>query len=530
MKKRRKRGLRKRIIMGFIIFEVLMIIFVGFMVTYNYYQYRMDAYENTIYRCLKSASGFIDGGRIQKYVDTKETDEYYYEVLTYLDSARETSDILSFCIFVPYEDEVFYVWVSTEGEASEDWLGMIEPYMENGKKTRDETFRKDPIEKISKYKYEGETIFAGFYPIFDSKGEPVALLDIDLSFPDTMKDIIVFIVVIILGILIISLIFGILLFKYFDYILIKPIATLSKETGRMVDNLDDEDVKMTQITTCDELEGLCNSFNQMNVDVRRYVKENIAIAAERERIGADLMLASKIQQGMLPDEDDVLQDVQGFSLYASMTPAREVGGDFYDFYMIDDRHLVIEIADVSDKGAAAALFMAISKTLLKSRAGMGGSSKDIITYVDRMICEKNSEGMFVTTWFAIVDLVTGHADVCNAGHDYPAIMKKGQDFVIEKTVHGSPLGFIPDAKHVSYELQLQPGDRIFLYTDGVNESKRADGTRFEFDRLLTVLNANKEASDKELVANVKAAVNEFAGDEPQFDDMTMLSFTFEGRK
>ena len=528
--KKGKRGLRKKIIVGFFIFEVLMITFVGFMLSYNYYRYKMDDCEASIYRCLKSASGFIDGDRILGYIEKRETDEYYNEVLTFLDSAREAVDIQSFCVFVPYENEVTYVWVSAEGETSEEWLGFSEPYMENGKQTRDETFRKDPVEKVSKYVYDGETILAGFYPIFDSKGEPVALLDIDLSFPDTMKDIIVFVAVIVAGILIISLIFGILLFKYFDYILIKPIATLSEETGRMVDNLDDDDVKMTQITTCDELEGLCNSFNQMNIDVRHYVKENIAIAAERERIGADLMLASKIQQGMLPDEDDVLQDVQGFSLYASMTPAREVGGDFYDFYMIDDRHLVIEIADVSDKGAAAALFMAISKTLLKSRAGMGGSSKDIITYVDRMICEKNSEGMFVTTWFAIVDLVTGHADVCNAGHDYPAIMKSGQDYVIEKTVHGSPLGFIPDAKHVSYELQLQPGDRIFLYTDGVNESKRSDGTRFEFERLLKVLNSNKEASDKELVANVKAAVNEFAGDEPQFDDMTMLSFTFEGRK
>ena len=526
----KKRGLRKKIIAGFLLFEALMIIFVSFMVGYNYYKYRMDEYESIVYKYLKSAAGFIDGDRIKGYLETGETDEYYDEVLSYLDSTRKVTEIITFCVFVPYEDEVVYVWMSADGESSYAWLGKSEGYMENGKKTRDETFRKDPVEKVSKYEYEGDTILAGFFPILDSSGEPVALIDIDLSFPDTVRNIAIFIAVIVIGIIIISLIIGRLLYKYFYYILINPIDTLNNEARMMVENLDNDDVTMTRIKSGDELEELYNSFYQMNVDVRRYIKENISIAAEKERIGADLMLASRIQRGMLPGEDEVLQDVKGFSLYASMTPAKEVGGDFYDFYMIDDRHLVLEIADVSDKGAAAALFMAITKTLLKARAGMGGSAKDIITYVDKMVCEKNSEGMFVTTWFAIIDLETGVADVCNAGHDYPAIMKHGQDYVIEKTVHGSPIGFIPDATHRSYELKLEPGDRIFLYTDGVNESKRSDGTRFEFDRLLEVLNANKEISDKELVTVVRDAVNRFAGDEPQFDDMTMLSFTFEGRK
>ena len=135
--------------------------------------------------------------------------------------------------------------------------------------------------------------------------------------------------------------------------------------------------------------------------------------------------------------------------------------------------------------------------------------------------------MFVTVWFAIIDLETGHVDACNAGHDYPAILKHDEDFVIEKTVHGPPIGFIPGAQYEAYDFTLEPGDKIFLYTDGVNESKGPDGDRFGLDRLLDVLNANKDLSNDELVEKVKEAVQDFAGSEPQFDDMTMLLFTVD---
>ena len=526
----KKRGLREKIITGFFLFEILLIVYIGAVVGYANYSYRVKEHQDFVYKYLKSASAFIDGDRIQKYLDTGEADEYYDEILNYLDSTRKGTDIVTFCVFVPYEDDLVYVWMSDDNESSYEWLNKHEEYMESGKETRDATFRKNPEEKVARYKYNGRTILAGFYPIFDSSGEPVALIDIDLSFPNTIKTILLSILTLILGIILISVIFGRILYSYFHGILIKPISKLNTEARRMIENLDNDEAVMSGVHTGDELEELSDSFAQMNVDVKKYIKENVAIAAEKERIGADLELAAKIQLGMLPKKDDVLQDVQGFNLFATMTPAKEVGGDFYDFYMLDDKHLVIEIADVSDKGVGAAFFMAISKTLVKSRAGMGGSSAEIIAYVDKMISQKNSEGMFVTMWFAIIDLETGHVDACNAGHDYPAIMKTGEGYVIEKTVHGPPIGFIPGATFVSYEFDLKPGDRIFLYTDGVNESKRQDGERYGFDRLLGVLNENKDVSSEELVEKVKESVKEFAGEEPQFDDMTMLSFIYEGRE
>ena len=524
------RGLRKKLILGFFLYENLLIIYIGFVVGYAFYNYRVKENQKVVYEYLKSASEYIDGDKISKYIETGEPDKYYDEVLRFLDSMRIHTDIKTFCVFVPFEDDLVYVWMSAEGESSYEWLNKHEKYMKNGKETRDVTFRKDPVEKVSTYTYEGEKILAGFYPIFDSNGNPVALIDIDIYFSSFLKTIMVGIVSLVVGIIIISVIIGRILYSYFNSILVKPIGTLNAEARHMIENLENEDTVMTGVHTGDELEELSDSFVQMNIDVKRYIKENLAIAAEKERIGADLELAAKIQRNMLPEKNNVLEEIKGFKLSASMTPAKEVGGDFYDFYMIDDTHLVILIADVSDKGAAAAIFMAISKTLIKSRAGMGGNSTDIISYVDKLISEKNDEGMFVTVWFAIINLETGHVDVCNAGHDYPAIMKANEGYTIEKTVHGPPIGFIPGAKFVSYDFTLEAGDRIFLYTDGVNESKRSDGERYGIDRLLEVLNSNKDISSEETIEIVQKSVREFAGDEPQFDDMTMLSFVFEGRK
>ncbi len=524
----KKKSVRSKIVTGFLLFEILLVIYSALMVGMSFYNFRMKEYKETIYEYLKSASAYIDGDRILNYLETGEPDDYYYNVLNYLDTTRIGTDIETFCIFVPYENDLAYIWMSADDQNSLDWLNKHEKYMASGKDTRDATFRKDPVEFVSKYSYEGQTILAGFYPIFSSDGDPVALIDIDISYQSTMKSILIGIISFILGVLFITFVVGWILFTYFKSILIRPIKKLNTQAKNMLNSIDKDEELVSAIHTGDELEELSDSFVQMGNDIKKYINENVAMAAENERIETELEFASKVQIGMLPKIESIEDKLKGNGLYATMTPAREVGGDFYDYYMTDNGRLVILIADVSDKGAGAALFMAISKSLLKSRAAQGDSAESIITHVDNMIASSNKESMFVTVWLAIIDLETGHVDVCNAGHDYPAIMKQDEDFVIEKTVHGPPIGFIPGAKFVSYEIQLQPGDRIFLYTDGVNEAKRPDGERFGLDRLVEVLNANKETSDRDLIKNVKDAVWEFAGEEPQFDDMTMLSFTFKG--
>lgn len=313
--------------------------------------------------------------------------------------------------------------------------------------------------------------------------------------------------------------------------IVMPISTIAEETDRFAKentrgsyDLRDYDYHVKEIY------DMSSAIETMEENTLKNIENIKAIVSEQERIGADLELASRIQFSMLPKEDQIKEDKEEFDIEAIMQPAKEVGGDFYDFYMISDKELVIEIADVSDKGLAAAFFMAITKTLIESRAGMGGETSDIIAYVDKMISEKNETGMFVTVWFAIINLETGHVKVCNSGHDYPAIMKDGQDYVIEKTPHGPPIGFIPGATFVDYDFYIKPGDRIFLYTDGLNEARRSDGERFGLDRVLKVLNSQKNSSNKQLIAAMKDSVQLFVGNEPQFDDMTMLSFSFKNFK
>ncbi|SEP84806.1 Stage II sporulation protein E (SpoIIE) [Lachnospiraceae bacterium NE2001] len=384
-------------------------------------------------------------------------------------------------------------------------------------------------EVVSRYNNlgSGKPHITALAPIKDEDGNVVAILCVQ-RFADgltsTRKNFIQGVGAI--GIIVI--IFIILLeIKLLRGSVIKPIDRISREAGRFASESTKAEVGLSEKNyRVREIHDLTVALDKMEEDTVNNIENITQMAVEKERIGADLDLASKIQIGMLPLKHQLLKDHTEFDIHATMTPAKEVGGDFYDFYMIDDTHLVILVADVSDKGVGAAFFMSISKTLLKSRAGMGGKATEIIEYVDRMIAEKNVAGMFVTVWFAIIDLETGHVDVCNAGHDYPALMLNGQDYVIEKTPHGPPIGFIPGATFIGYEFNMVPGDRIFLYTDGLNEAKRSDGERFGLERMLTVLNNHKNASNEELIATMKDSVSLFVGSEPQFDDMTMLSFTF----
>ena len=166
----------------------------------------------------------------------------------------------------------------------------------------------------------------------------------------------------------------------------------------------------------------------------------------------------------------------------------------------------------------------------KSRAKWGGTASEILTYTDRLIAEKNPAGMFVTVWLGIVDLNTGYVNACNAGHDYPAIMRLNGGYSVDKVQHGPPIGFIPGMEFIEYDYSLKPGERIFLYTDGLPEAKSPTGERFGVDLMLKILNENKDKSNTEIINLMKNRVFSFAGTEPQFDDITMMSFTYCGKQ
>ena len=241
--------------------------------------------------------------------------------------------------------------------------------------------------------------------------------------------------------------------------------------------------------------------------------------AKVEATEADLRVGTEIQTGSLPTD---FPDRPEFEIFASMDPAKEVGGDFYDFFMIDDDHLAIVIADVSGKGVPAALFMMSSKIYINDHAMIGGTPAEILERVNKLVCANNKAHMFVTVWLGILEISTGKLTTASAGHEYPMININGK-YEMLKDKHGLAIGAMDIAKYKNTEIQLKKGDSIFVYTDGVAEATDANNELFGTDRTVEALNAiPKGASQKEALAGVRVAVDAFVKEAPQFDDLTMV--------
>lgn len=249
---------------------------------------------------------------------------------------------------------------------------------------------------------------------------------------------------------------------------------------------------------------------------------------EEERISRELNMAASIQTGALPSIFPAFPDRKEFDIYASMTPAKEVGGDFYDFFMVDDNHLGMVIADVSDKGVPAALYMMSAKMIISSHAKMGKSPKDVLEAANAALSANNNEEMFVTVWLGILDLKTGLLTAVNAGHECPILRPKDGSFEIVKDRHGFVLGAMPGIKYKEYDLMLKPGAKLFVYTDGVPEACNEKQEFFGFERIVQALNQDVNETPQKILENVHSAVNEFVAGAPQFDDLTMMCLQYNG--
>ena len=296
------------------------------------------------------------------------------------------------------------------------------------------------------------------------------------------------------------------------------------ERGYSRDSIADLDIRNQ-----DEIGDLYHDIRSMEESIVDYTDHLTQITAERERAESELRTAAGIQMSALPEIDASVSERPEFELAASMKPAKEVGGDFYDFFLIDDDHLALVIADVSDKGVPAALFMMSSKILLNYRARLGGSPGEILSAVNNEICRNNPSNMFVTVWLGILDLSTGRLSCSNAGHEYP-FLRQGGTFTLYKDRHGLPVGAQERVRYRDYEIQLAPGDAVFVYTDGVPEAKNAEDAFFGVERTEKALNAGRSQSAEAIVNAVKQTVDDFVGDTQQFDDLTMLCTIYKGRQ
>ena len=282
-----------------------------------------------------------------------------------------------------------------------------------------------------------------------------------------------------------------------------------------------------KIRTGDEIENLSTTMSGMEQELAHREARIRHITAERERVETELHLAHDIQESMLPHEFPPFPERKEFDIYASMDPAKEVGGDFYDFFLIDDDHLGLVIADVSGKGVPAALFMMISKVIVQSCAMLGRSAGEILEKTNEGLTAGNNVNMFVTVWLGILEISTGIITAANAGHEYPAVYRKETGkFELLQDHHDFVIGGLQDMKYSEYEIRMNPGDKLFVYTDGVPEAANAETKMFGTDRMIDALNKAPDASPKETLVNVRAAVDAFVQDAEQFDDLTMMCMEY----
>ena len=280
--------------------------------------------------------------------------------------------------------------------------------------------------------------------------------------------------------------------------------------------------------TGDEVEELAQSFASISHKTVEYLDTVKRVTAEKERIGTELTLATQIQASMLPHIVPAFPDRTDFDILGSMDPAREVGGDFYDYFLVDPDHLCMVIADVSGKGVPAALFMMASKIILQSVAMMGNSPEQILTRANEAICSNNEVEMFVTVWLGILELSTGKLTAANAGHEYPVMKHPDGSFELYKDRHGFVIGGMEGVRYHEYELQMEPGAKLFVYTDGVPEATDDRQELFGTERMLEALNGSQDGSPQEVLKAVRAAVDRFVKDAEQFDDITMLCLEYKG--
>ena len=309
----------------------------------------------------------------------------------------------------------------------------------------------------------------------------------------------------------------------FIYVLIKRVIInnlqkINDTLGRITKG----DLNVTvNVRSNKEFSSLSDDINSTVSTLKRYIAEAAA------RIDKELEYAKQIQLSALPTNFPADED---YGIYAQMIAAKEVGGDFYDFYKLDDRTVAFLAADVSGKGIPAAMFMMTAKTIIKDLAEGGMAVNDIFTKANEKLCENNESGMFVTAWMGILDLNTGNVQFANAGHNPPLLKRADGSFEYLKTRAGFVLAGMEGVRYRMGEITLNEGDRLFLYTDGVPEATNADNKLYGEDRLLSFMNRNASMEATRLLPALKANIDEFVGEAPQFDDITMLMFDYKVKK
>ena len=527
IKKRRK--LTGKAILGLIFVLAFIVVFVCIGISWRYLNDFDDSHYGTAFTLTHTASEYIDGEKAISYYKNGKTDDYYQQVQGFLKLLRSEGDLDRMYVFVPSGDELVTVW-NTDSSAG-NALGARQAFEGEFKESAMKTFSGDSEE--SSYINDNENnhlIVTAFSTLRDKSGKPVALVAADFKGENIILKIVDFNLATLIIVLVSSIIPILIFYRRTKKGVLMPIKRLNSAAKEMVGDLETENLVSPDIHTGDEIEELSNSFVQMNVDLRDYIEQLRFATAEKERIGAELNMAKDIQAAQLPNASSAFPQRKDFDICASMTPAKEVGGDFYDFFLVDDDHLAMVIADVSGKGIPASLFMMISKILIKNCLKAGDSPSAALEKVNNQLIETNNikPKQFVTVWIAVLELSSGKGKAANAGHEHPVFKRSDGIYELIEYRHSPPVSLLKGIRFREHDFEMKPGDRLFVYTDGVAEAMNSECEMFGTDRLLSVLNSNQNASSQQVLENVINGINAFAGDAEQFDDITMLGFAYYG--
>ena len=482
----------------------------------------------------------------------REMPAEYEEFREELNQIKESSDIeYLYAIYFENIDDMHSLHYAINAKTQEELSSgkpLSEIYSYMGKPCEEGGFADDTLNilwqavknrdtengTLEGYSEEYGHMLNGYRVLYDSNDNAVGLICVEIDVNRINIDDRHYVQIVILIAVILTAVTIMLYMLTAQRYLIEPIEWLTKNSDsfvkKMQNDTDPDNLRYeaVQVTTNGELRLLADNVKRLADGVTSYMTNLKAATAEKERVSAELNMAAQIQESMLPNIYPPFPDRPEFDIYATMNPAREVGGDFYDFFLVDDDHLCIIMADVSGKGVPAALFMMASKIILANNAMMGKSPAEILTDTNAAICSNNKMQMFVTVWLGILEISTGKLTAANAGHEYPALKHAGGRFELFKDKHGLVIGMMNGLKYKEYELVLEPGTKLFVYTDGVPEATNADEEMFRTERMLSALNKNPDATLMQILENVHKSVDEFVKDAEQFDDLTMLCMEYRG--
>ena len=523
---------------------ILMTLFLGVgMVAFSYRTYCAGLEDQKIQQATHVAqtiSQLVGADRVEHYFQSGQMDEAYYELASLIETVQTANEADLTCVVYPTQEG--QVCIFSAGPDS-DWYPfgtlipneVIDAQFEDYKNYRQDVLAGREVPPIL-YDVEGWKALTVSVPIRAEDGSAHGYVTVDLPMNEIAQLQQSFLFRLVRIQLVAGLLMMLLSIFAARHILVKPIIRLAAAARDFTLRQKDGSLAPTELEerwfrSNDEIGVLYRSVRQMEEDLLAYVKDLTAVTAEKERISTELDLAKRIQVSMLPCIFPPYPERKEFDLYASMDPAKEVGGDFYDFFLIDNDHLALVIADVSGKGIPAALFMVITKAMLKNSTQMGDLSPgQILEKVNRQLCENNSEEMFATAWLGILEISTGKLTCANAGHEYPALRRAGGPFELYRDKHGLALAAMPGVKYREYTLELAPGDGLFVYTDGVAEATRSDGELFGTQRMLEALNQVDPGEASRIPKQLRAAIDAFVEDAPQFDDITMLTLLYRGNE